>query len=59
MLWALTKALRDIWNAHTGGGGRAPAWQRQAAALAQAQRRAARGCPSADLIAARRRARTA
>ena len=42
VLWALTKAVRDIWNAHTGGASRAPAWQRQAAALAQAQRRAAR-----------------
>jgi DNA polymerase III subunit delta len=42
VLWALTKAVRDIWNAHTGSSSRAPAWQRQAAALAQAQRRAAR-----------------
>ncbi len=42
VLWALTKAVRDIWNAHTGAANRAPAWQRQAAALAQAQRRAAR-----------------
>jgi DNA polymerase III subunit delta len=42
VLWALTKAVRDIWSAHTGSANRAPAWQRQAAALAQAQRRAAR-----------------
>jgi DNA polymerase-3 subunit delta len=42
VLWALTKAVRDIWNAHTGAANRAPAWQRQAAALAQAQRRAPR-----------------
>ena len=41
-LWALTKAVRDVWNAQAGGGTRAPAWQRQAAALAQAQRRAPR-----------------
>lgn len=41
-LWALTKAVRDTWNAHCGGGARAPAWQRQAAALASAQRRAPR-----------------
>jgi len=40
-LWALTKAVRDTWGAHAGGG-RPPAWQRQAAALAQAQRRAPR-----------------
>jgi DNA polymerase-3 subunit delta len=42
VLWALTKAVRDIWNARGGGEARAPAWQRQAAALAQAQRRAPR-----------------
>lgn len=41
-LWALTKALRDVWNAHAGGGGKAPAWQRQSAALAKAARRAPR-----------------
>ena len=40
-LWALTKALRDVWNAQAGGG-RAPGWQRQGAALAAAQRRAPR-----------------
>jgi len=41
-LWALTKAVRDVWNAQAGGGARPPAWQRQAAALALAQRRAPR-----------------
>ena len=41
-LWALTKAVRDIWNSQAGGTARAPSWQRQAAALAQAQRRAPR-----------------
>jgi DNA polymerase III subunit delta len=41
-LWALTKAVRDIWNTQAGGAARAPSWQRQAAALAQAQRRAPR-----------------
>jgi DNA polymerase III subunit delta len=41
-LWALTKAVRDIWNAQAGGAARASSWQRQAAALAQAQRRAPR-----------------
>jgi DNA polymerase III subunit delta len=40
-LWALTKALRDLWGS-VGGAARAPAWQRQAAALGQAARRAAR-----------------
>lgn len=42
VLWALTKAVRDIWNAQAGAGARPPAWQRQAAALALAQRRAPR-----------------
>ena len=41
-LWALSKALRDVWNARGGGEARAPAWQRQAAALASALRRAPR-----------------
>jgi len=41
-LWALTKAVRDVWSAQAGGGARPPAWQRQAAALALAQRRAPR-----------------
>jgi DNA polymerase III subunit delta len=40
-LWALTKALRDVWGARAGDG-RAPAWQRQAAALSSALRRAPR-----------------
>ena len=44
VLWALTKALRDVWTAQAGEGGRAPAWQRQSAALAKAVRRAPRLC---------------
>jgi DNA polymerase-3 subunit delta len=40
-LWALSKALRDVWSARAGDG-RAPAWQRQAAALASALKRAPR-----------------
>ena len=40
-LWALTRALRDVWAAREGGG-RVPAWQRQGAALAKALRRAPR-----------------
>jgi DNA polymerase III subunit delta len=43
VLWACTKALRDTWNAHAHAGeARAPVWQRQAAALEQARRRAPR-----------------
>jgi DNA polymerase III subunit delta len=41
VLWALTKALRDVWNARAPGV-RAGAWQRQGAALAKALRRAPR-----------------
>jgi DNA polymerase III subunit delta len=37
VLWALNKAARDIWAAHSGGA--APGWGRQAAAIAQATRR--------------------
>ena len=42
-LWACSKALRDTWNAHAHPeeGTRAP-WQRQAAALEKARRRAPR-----------------
>lgn len=44
VLWALTKAMRDLWNAvansSSGGGGRS--WQRQSAALDKGARRAAR-----------------
>jgi DNA polymerase III subunit delta len=47
-LWALTKALRDLWNARAGGTGSAPSWQRQGAALAQAAKRAP-GLPFAAL----------
>ncbi|HYM27475.1 MAG TPA: DNA polymerase III subunit delta [Steroidobacteraceae bacterium] len=39
-LWALTKALRDVWSARAEG--RPPAWQRNAAALARALQRAPR-----------------
>jgi DNA polymerase III subunit delta len=38
-LWALSKALRDLWAAHAGGG-KPPAWQRNSAALTAALRRA-------------------
>ena len=38
-LWALTRSLREVWNARAGGS--PPAWQRHSAALAQALRRAA------------------
>ena len=43
VLWALAKALRDVWNSQSGSGRPQP-WQRPgaAAALAQAQRRAGR-----------------
>ena len=41
VLWALTKALRDAWNAR-GGAPRAANWQRQSAALARAAARAPR-----------------
>jgi DNA polymerase-3 subunit delta len=40
VLWALLRTLRDLWNVRAGEG--APGWQRQAAARAQAKRRAAR-----------------
>jgi DNA polymerase-3 subunit delta len=40
-LWALAKAVRDVWSARSAGG-RPPAWQRQAAALERALRRAPR-----------------
>jgi DNA polymerase-3 subunit delta len=40
-LWALTRAMRDAWNALQGDG-RVPVWQRQGAALAQAVKRAPR-----------------
>jgi DNA polymerase-3 subunit delta len=41
-LWALTRALRDMWSALEGGGPQG--WQRQSAALAAAVRRAPRLC---------------
>jgi DNA polymerase-3 subunit delta len=41
VLWAVNKALRDLWHAEHAGGGAAPrGYQRQAAALAQGLRRA-------------------
>jgi DNA polymerase III subunit delta len=52
VLWALAKALRDVWNAHAAGGGRPPAWQRQSAALGQALKRA----PQLDFAALAQRA---
>jgi DNA polymerase-3 subunit delta len=43
VLWALNKSLRDVWQARAGGGGsKAPAWQRQGAALERAVQRAPR-----------------
>jgi DNA polymerase-3 subunit delta len=42
VLWALNKSLRDVWQARAGGGVRAPAWQRQGAALERAVQRAPR-----------------
>jgi DNA polymerase-3 subunit delta len=46
-LWALTRALRDLWSSASGAAG-PPAWQRQGAALAQAAKRAP-GMPFAAL----------
>jgi len=41
VLWAINKAVHDLWRAHAAPGADAPAksWQRQAAALAQGLRR--------------------
>jgi len=39
VLWALVRALREVWNARAGAPP-APAWQRRSAVLAQAARRA-------------------
>jgi DNA polymerase-3 subunit delta len=47
VLWALTKALRDLWGTRQGDGS-APQWGRQAAALARAAQRAP-GLPFAAL----------
>lgn len=41
-LWALTRALRDLWGAVSGPGRVRAGWQRQAAALEKAVRRAPR-----------------
>jgi DNA polymerase-3 subunit delta len=48
-LWALTRALRDLWNAHAGGAA-PPAWQRRSAALVRGRQRAPR-LPFAALAA--------
>jgi DNA polymerase III subunit delta len=40
-LWALTRALRDLWTAYAGGAA-PPAWQRRSAALARGLQRAPR-----------------
>jgi DNA polymerase-3 subunit delta len=42
VLWALTKALRDLWGAVASPGAARGGWQRQAAALDKAVRRAPR-----------------
>ena len=42
VLWALLRALRDVWSAYTQGGGQGAPWQRRSAALAQALTRAPR-----------------
>lgn len=44
VLWSLSKSMRDLWGAiqSSGGGGRAPAWRRQSAALEQGERRASK-----------------
>jgi DNA polymerase-3 subunit delta len=42
VLWALNKSLRDVWQARAGGATKAPAWQRQGAALERAVQRAPR-----------------
>ena len=55
VLWALTKALRDLWNAITGPpGGKPRAWQRQAVALEKGVRRAPRLCFAALSVRAGR-----
>jgi len=48
-LWALIRALRDLWNAHAGGAA-PPAWQRRSAALLRGRQRAPR-LPFAELAA--------
>ena len=40
VLWALNKAVRDLWSAAAEGAAPPPKWQRNAAALAQGLRRA-------------------
>jgi len=55
VLWALTKALRDLWSeVSSPSAGRTRGWQRQAAALQKAARRAPRlSFPALTLRAAR------
>ena len=48
-LWALTRALRDLWTAHAGGTA-PPAWQRRSAALLRGRQRGPR-LPFAELAA--------
>jgi DNA polymerase-3 subunit delta len=40
VLWALTKAMRDLWSAFAGSGTAPRSWQRQSAALEKGVRRA-------------------
>jgi DNA polymerase III subunit delta len=49
-LWALTRALHDVWSAWSGAPGPSRGWQRQSAALERAVRRAPR-LPFAQLTA--------
>ena len=55
VLWALTKAIRDLWNAiESHDGSRPKTWQRQAAALEKGVRRASRlSFPALTLRASR------
>ena len=53
VLWAVNKAVHDLWHAQSGAGPRP--WQRQGAALAQGLRRA-RAVPFARVIARAERA---
>lgn len=55
VLWALTRALHDAWNALAGPPGAERRWGRQGAALEHARRRAPR-MPFADLTARATRA---
>jgi DNA polymerase III subunit delta len=50
VLWALVRAMRELWRAPAGETGAAPAWQRRGAAVTEARRRAP-GLPFAALSA--------